>query len=877
MTPRIFTRIIATLVLCWAGVGPARGASKSLAVPFVSQRPQNLWCWAASSQAVLSYAGNAPGMCSVADWARQQNGWGNDDCCTNGTGSICNQVNWMWGRAGSIQTILTHWGADSTSHSSALSQSDAKEAIDDDSPVVVRWGRTDGSGHFVVLYGYDDATMKVMDPWDGLTDLSYDNLRSTSTRAWTHTLVVTPKKITYVIDDTGSMWDDIASVRSTLLAHVDQLVSAGRFVKYTLITYKDYVQYRGTTVQPDEIRGWINALSADGGGDCPEDGYGALDEAAARAPHSEIWWMTDADSHGGSLRMRQTEFNLSHAGCTLHSCALGSCGSPSAASYTADTPTSTQADCVPYDGAAYRRSRPSSGAEAALAVSDLNAYEAGKALSIGTGGLFFAASGGNIGEATGIIFEEMSSTALLRRLALPAGNHEIQVPVDASISTLKITLDVAAGATGSLSVFDPSGNPVSAGAGGVTEIVADQSRMLIIPRPTLVNGLYTVSTQADDAYFLSVSATSEHWVDLVGDTTAGVGRPVQLTLSIPSLAPPTGPGGPDGGGPGVALGESPALAASLPFDPNTLKFFFEQEDGSGRTEIDLFDDGLHADANPGDGTFGGVLVLPTAGRYRLGVHDGVVFGRVTKLLLAVSDVSVTAPADVVTAPGSTITQTFSIVNLSTTSRSFAVAASSSPAWADTTGVPAVILLDPGASTMVDIPVNVPASAQRADASVLSLTAVAQDDPSTSDSAAVTTIAWIGPLFQRLSATTVRQGGTVTLIGSGFGADPGKNARDSDLYHVEIGGHRVPAAEVLEWTPTSITVRVPRDAISGLIDVVVDGMRSNELDIIVLPAERTPVTPAPSASLQGIAALVTLLLIAGRWGLTRRAGQCRKEN
>jgi len=212
--------------------------AKTLAVPNVPQLPQTNWCWAANSQAVLSYTGGAPGMCVIANWAREKNNWGNDDCCINGTGGVCNQSNSLWGGAGSVQGILANYGATNTEAiNRSLTLKESQDFIDNDSPFIVMW-RSDEwlklkfRGHGVVLYGYSGSDWYVMDPWEGYKTYTYKKLVNPKLDGldwtWTKTLVVKPQQLTFVVDDTGSMGDDIDSVRSTLHDKIAALKSVLR-------------------------------------------------------------------------------------------------------------------------------------------------------------------------------------------------------------------------------------------------------------------------------------------------------------------------------------------------------------------------------------------------------------------------------------------------------------------------------------------------------------------------------------------------------------------------------------------------------------------------------------------------------------------------
>ena len=103
-----------------------------------------------------------------------------------------------------------------------------------------------------------------------------------------------PQQVVFVVDDTGSMSDEIASVKATINGKIDQFSSASGAEHYTVITFKDDVTERGQTADAETVKGWVSGLYASGGGDCPEASYEALQRAADIAPTSDAWLMTDA-------------------------------------------------------------------------------------------------------------------------------------------------------------------------------------------------------------------------------------------------------------------------------------------------------------------------------------------------------------------------------------------------------------------------------------------------------------------------------------------------------------------------------------------------------------------------------------------------------
>gem|GEM_PF-2945162 len=562
--------------------------------------------------------------------------------------------------------------------------------------------------------------------------------------------------------------------------------------------------------------------------------------------------MTDADSHGGFLRMLATQARLLLAGNTLHSTILGSCSGGSAASKVVLTPDSgkaparsSQENSISYTGIFPTTSRLQSRSPHSTSDEDLNAYTAGEELSDKTGGLYFAVTGSTLQGATEAILEETSSTALIKRLKLPAGNHEIPIPVDQSNGSAKFLINIPTGGVGTLAVKDPKGKELKSGMEGIKEIVAGDSRMMIVKPPALKAGVFTASSSSDTEYLLSVSSLSDFGALLAGDTTAGFGKILPIQLSIPGLLSPTelvgpGPDGPGGGTPPAVIPPVPA-----PFVTSNLRFFVIGEDGSDQGGLALYDDGKHDDKLPGDGVYGGSWLAPKSiGSFRIAVSDGGNYYRVTKLIVTTGAVSVQGPADPVAAPGTTIHHTLTVQNLGSETRSFDLVATTSAGWESIGTLVTPISIDAGAATNVVIPVTVPAAAANGDYSTLTFSAIAQDDPSVKDSITVKTTAWTGPLLQRLEPAAVYKGDELMLYGSGFGSGIGVGDRSTDQNNVTIAGVRLPDANIIEWKNDSIKVRVPGSATSGLVVVTSSGDQSNPLELVVLiPPNQKPIANA----------------------------------
>lgn len=114
--------------------------------------------------------------------------------------------------------------------------------------------------------------------------------------------------ITFVIDVTGSMRDNIAAVIQGAATFVDQIRQSERKPeKYILVTFSDPVDLEKSQVtdDADEMISWINSLTVDGGGDCPEYSLSGLITGATLSNlNSTIYIYTDAPAKDES---RETE------------------------------------------------------------------------------------------------------------------------------------------------------------------------------------------------------------------------------------------------------------------------------------------------------------------------------------------------------------------------------------------------------------------------------------------------------------------------------------------------------------------------------------------------------------------------------------------
>ena len=181
---------------------------------------------------------------------------------------------------------------------------------------------------------YDRHTARIQ------VDSTECSIRSTET--WKFR-VIEGKKIAMVIDDTGSMYDDIDAVRVALSNFISSQTSQSNSpgIEWTLITFKDDVSIRGTTTDAETIQDMVANLYASGGDDCPEESLGALNTALYLIGDGEetkdIILATDASPQGGIGNVAATIAALQAGGIRVHTLLTGDCVFAATATSAADS------------------------------------------------------------------------------------------------------------------------------------------------------------------------------------------------------------------------------------------------------------------------------------------------------------------------------------------------------------------------------------------------------------------------------------------------------------------------------------------------------------------------------------------------------------
>ena len=294
--------LLAVIILVCTVFRPLAQAA-TVAVPYHSQE-HTQWCWAGVSQMVLQYFGTSKTQTEIATYGIQNavNNW------NYLTGSYAATATDPW-RNG-IDKILQNFGQiNSTSFSRALSTTELDTEFTGSRPVIARLGWYDraghaSGGHFVVVKGDTDGIISINDPWpdNGVLAMDYAHLTGDGVTAgtytatsyahrWTHSLTMAAAiDVVFLIDSTGSMYNDIDSVKTTASGLISNLTNKFKDYRIAVVDYRDnpdgthgevgldYISNVQTpfTTNTNTAQAAIQAISIGNGLDWNEAVYSAL-------------------------------------------------------------------------------------------------------------------------------------------------------------------------------------------------------------------------------------------------------------------------------------------------------------------------------------------------------------------------------------------------------------------------------------------------------------------------------------------------------------------------------------------------------------------------------------------------------------------------
>ncbi|MCL4129854.1 UNVERIFIED_CONTAM: hypothetical protein GTU68_065460 [Idotea baltica] len=197
--------------------------------------------------------------------------------------------------------------------------------------------------------------------------------------------------VAFVIDNTGSMSEEIAGVRNALLSTLSTYDASSCGTVFQLTTFKDGFTINDTTTDLSIIQAQVSALTASGGGDCPEASVEAINAAQAKVKdNGTVFVATDASPHAG-LDIEAAKNALTARGIRVSTILSGDCSSIPTVAGTAGGSSSSIPDPdmaqVPYSDN-QNPSGTSSSPTAAGVPNSFSAIETFSYLAKETGGAF---------------------------------------------------------------------------------------------------------------------------------------------------------------------------------------------------------------------------------------------------------------------------------------------------------------------------------------------------------------------------------------------------------------------------------------------------------------------------------------------------------
>lgn len=310
------------------------------------------------------------------------------------------------------------------------------------------------------------------------------------------------RTLSFVIDDTGSMVDDIAGVRYAALGILDTVAMKGEAPTLSLVTFKDAVSDHGDFCDIETFRSEINSLSASGGGDCPEASNSALLTALGKFPLIS----TDLHLRGGRILLATDasagDYTLGPIvaakaairGVSIDAILTGDCYAEESAATLGLLSAKPFLSSDNRDSAATKPTMTTFAAIPSAAGDPLYSYSARtqlKALTTQTGGVLFNVSRVEVDDVVPTLLElGAPDTALIRswRISSALGAiGDVDIPVDNTFGT-QVSFMVTASTASALPAFtliDPAGNVVDATTPGVNRLLLSSVDKYTVINPAI--------------------------------------------------------------------------------------------------------------------------------------------------------------------------------------------------------------------------------------------------------------------------------------------------------------------------------------------------------------------------------------------------------
>lgn len=410
------------------------------------------------------------------------------------------------------------------------------------------------------------------------------------------------------IDTTGSMGNILNHVKQQITQVVDSRLNTPEApARYVLVPFNDpAVGPPFITTDPAAFKNALNALTANGGGDCPEPAMKAILNALSNTYGGQLYVFTDADAKDRELAGAVTELAERHD-VKIYPFVFGSCTSGFDPTY--------------------------------LRIAEQ------------AGGQLFTPNLLQAEDAVRIVDALARSNSVhlfdVRDTLGAGGLKNYTVPVDPSVSRLTFTLSSAANG---LTVVRPDGTAVLSGDPGVDVGFLNFGMFVTVNEPTAGEWSFVVNNNGGGGNY-SVQVTGDSFLRLTSfdfvTPSAGGGHPGYLSTDGRPLA-----------------NEQTKIAAGISSHVGTAQFQFRDAQG-GLIQSFSFDGMESADEEEDSLAYFGDVVVPSTpfSVYVVGEDaDGHAYQRLHPGLIEPQYVKIAAPDSKYLRPGKETKYTFQVTN-----------------------------------------------------------------------------------------------------------------------------------------------------------------------------------------------------------------------
>jgi hypothetical protein len=547
----------------------------------------------------------------------------------------------------------------------------------------------------------------------------------------------------FVIDTTASMGDIIGEVQAQVNDIVDSVAGTDQAPgQYLLEPFNDpTVGPPTTTGDATAFDAAVNALYAEGGGDCPElPMSGLLQAIAASDPGATLFLFTDADAKDDDLAAN-VDFAAQAKGITITFALFGNCGEfgPAVSRKSRARISSTS----PHDPASSQVGSQKIVRRKPDQVTASGYDPAFFQVASQTGGQVFLLARNEAGAITNLVTPQLgqhpASLLSTADVLSSGGTRDYVIPIDSTITS--VTFSISIDTPGTIQVTRPSGAAVTAGA-GVTITTLSTGEIVTVTAPETGN------------WGLHVSGTGNLSVTVLAKTNVAVQNGsikftnvsfVQIDQHFPHPYYFPIPGQP-------VIGTTQTLLVDLAGPYASANFQLLDSTGKPIQTLAL-SQGTDPDAGSSD--FLGTFTVPTQ-PFRVAASGtdsaGNAYFRVFPQLFTAQSVQVTATTAIGTlTPGSTASLTFSVQNLGGSSDTFNITVTDSCGTATGCGFitgssPSQLTLDAGASGTVTVQLAAPLGAVLGTVDIVSVSATSASNPNVTNGATQSFSVAAGPVL-----------------------------------------------------------------------------------------------------------------------------------